>query len=161
MAANGSAGDTAGGDAPPLLDLAFDSGALYILRIEVLALADQAGLADDRAGDVVLAVHELAANVICHGGGKGRLRVWRLAGALHCQIDDGDLITSADSAASLDPFPERPGHGLWVARRVANRMQALSGPRGTRVTLSFELPAAELGERRGACPWRRPRSWPG
>jgi len=123
--------------------MAFDSGALYILRTEVLALAGQAGLPDDRAGDVVLAVHELAANVVCHGGGKGRLRVWHLAGALRCQVDDGDLIASADPAALPDPFPERPGHGLWVARRVASQMQALSGPRGTRVTLIFELPAAE------------------
>jgi anti-sigma regulatory factor (Ser/Thr protein kinase) len=90
-------------------------------------------------------VHELAANVICYGGGKGRLRVWRLAEALHCQVDDGDLIASADPAASLEPLPERPGHGLWVARRVANQMRALSGPRGTRVTLVFELPLAELG----------------
>jgi two-component sensor histidine kinase len=92
---------------------------------------------------VILAVHELAANVVCHGGGKGRLRVWQLAGALHCQVDDGDLIVSADPAALLDPLPELPGHGLWVVRRVANQMQALSGPRGTRVTLIFELPAAE------------------
>jgi anti-sigma regulatory factor (Ser/Thr protein kinase) len=109
----------------------------------VLALAGQAGLSDDRAGDVVLAVHELAANVICHGGGKGRLQAWQLTRALLCQVDDGDLIASADPAASLDPFPELPGHGLWVARRVADQMQALSGPRGTRVTLIFELPAAE------------------
>jgi len=72
------------------------------MRTEVLALASQAGLSDDRAGDVVLAVHELAANVVCHGGGKGRLRVWHLAGALYCQVDDGDLIASADPAASLD-----------------------------------------------------------
>jgi len=143
MAGNGPVSDAAGGDVPPLLDLAFDSGALYIVRTEVLALAGQEGLPDDRAGDVVLAVHELAANVVCHGGGKGRLRVWDLAGALHCQVDDGDLIASADPAALLDPFPELPGHGLWVARRVANQMQALSGPRGTRVTLIFKLPAAE------------------
>ena len=145
MAGNRPVSETAGGGAPPLLDLAFDSGALYILRAEVLALAGQAGLPDDRAGDVALAVHELAANVVCHGGGKGRLRVWQLAGALHCQVDDGDLIASADPAAmlDLDPFPELPGHGLWVVRRVANQMQALSGPRGTRVTLIFELPAAE------------------
>jgi anti-sigma regulatory factor (Ser/Thr protein kinase) len=142
MADSHSVSDMVGGDAP-LLDLAFDSGALYILRAEVLALAGQAGLADDRAGDVVLAVHELAANVICHGGGKGRLRVWHLAGALHCQVDDGDLIASADPAASLDPFPELPGHGLWVARRVASQMQALSSARGTRVTIIFELPASE------------------
>ena len=143
MAGNGPVSDAAGADTPPLLDLAFDSGALYILRTEVLALAGQAGLADDRAGDVVLAVHELAANVVSHGGGKGRLRVWRLAGALHCQVDDGDLIASEDPAALLDPFPELAGHGLWVARRVASQMQALSSARGTRVTIIFELPASE------------------
>jgi anti-sigma regulatory factor (Ser/Thr protein kinase) len=131
------------GGVPVLLDLAFDSGALHVLRADVLAQAGQAGLSDDRAGEVALAVHELAANVICHGGGKGRLRVWRLAGALHCQVDDGDLVASADSAVSLDPFPERPGHGLWVARRVADQMQALSGPHGTRVTLVFKLPATQ------------------
>jgi anti-sigma regulatory factor (Ser/Thr protein kinase) len=141
MAADDFAGDPAGGDAPPLLDLAFDAGTLHILRMEVLTLAGQAGLPDDRAGEAVLAVHELAANVICYGGGKGRLRVWRLAGALHCQVDDGDLIASADPAASLESLPERPGHGLWVARRVANQMRVLSGPRGTRVTLVFELPS--------------------
>src|SRR6266576_1504390 len=124
MAGNWPVSETAGGGAPPLLDLAFDSGPLYILRAEVLALAGQAGLSDDRAGDVVLALHELAANV-------------------HCQVDDGDLIASADPAALLDPFPELPGHGLWVVRRAANQMQTLSDPRGTRVTLIFELPAAE------------------
>ena len=59
------------------------------------------GLPDERAGEVVLAVHELAANVICHGGGKGRLRVWQPAGALHCQVDDGDLIASADPPVLL------------------------------------------------------------
>jgi anti-sigma regulatory factor (Ser/Thr protein kinase) len=143
MSGNGLVSETAGDDAPPLLDLAFDSGALYILRTEALALAGQAGLPHDRAGDVVLAVHELAANVVRHGGGKGRLRIWELTGALHCQVDDGDLIVSADSAASLDPFPELPGHGLWVARRLADQLQAVSGPRGTRVTFIFELPATE------------------
>ena len=107
----------------------------------MLVLASQAGLPDDRAGEVVLAVHELAANAICHGGGKGRLRVWQSAGALHCQVDDGDLIASADPPASRDLFPELPGHGLWVPRRVADRMRTLSGPRGTRVTLIFKLPA--------------------
>jgi anti-sigma regulatory factor (Ser/Thr protein kinase) len=141
MSGSGLVSETAGDDALPLLDLEFDSGALHILRTEALAVAGQAGLPDDRAGDVVLAVHELAANVICHGGGKGRLRVWQLTGALHCQVDDGDLIASADPAALLDPFPELPGHGLWVVRRLADQMQAVSGPRGTRVTFIFELPA--------------------
>jgi len=141
MAVNDPVNGSAGGGSGLLLDLVFDSSALDTLRNEVLALSSQAGLPDDRAVDVILAVHELAANVICHGGGKGRLRVWSLPGTLHCQVDDGDLIASADPAARLDPLPELPGHGLWVARRVTDQMQALSGPHGTRVTLTFELPA--------------------
>jgi hypothetical protein len=64
-----------------------------------------------------------------------------MTGALYCQVDDGGLIASADPAASPDPFPELPGHGLWVTRRLADQMQAVSGPRGTRVTFIFELPA--------------------
>jgi anti-sigma regulatory factor (Ser/Thr protein kinase) len=142
MAGDGPVKEVAGDGVPLLLDLMFGAAALPVLRAEVLVAASRAGLPDGRAGEVVLAVHELAANVICHGGGQGRLRVWQPAGALHCQVDDGDLIASADPAASGDPFPELPGHGLWVARRVANQMRALSGPRGTRVTLIFKLPAA-------------------
>ncbi|HEY2263472.1 MAG TPA: hypothetical protein VGI96_12675 [Streptosporangiaceae bacterium] len=46
-----------------------------------------------------------------------------------------------DSAVWLEPLPVLPGHGLWVARRIADQMQVLSGPRGTRATLIFELPA--------------------
>ncbi len=141
MAGNDPVAAAARGDARPLLDLAFDSSVLGILRSEVLAVSSRAGMPDDRARDVVLAVHELAANVICHGDGKGRLRIWSLAEALHCQVDDGDLIASIDHALRLDPLPELPGHGLWVVRQVANQMEALSGPHGTRVTLTFELPA--------------------
>ena len=65
----------------PVLDQEFDSGNLYALRAAVQAHVDQAGLSEDRASDVVLAVHELAANAIAHGAGHGRLRLWDLAGA--------------------------------------------------------------------------------
>ena len=70
MVDNHPVGEPAGGDVPPLFDLAFDSGALYVLRTEMRACAGQAGLSEDRVADVVLAVHELAANVLSHGGGK-------------------------------------------------------------------------------------------
>jgi len=137
------AGQPADGDVRPVLDLAFDSGVLPVLRAEIRVCAGQAGLPEDRVADVVLAMHELAANAVCHGGGKGRLRVWNLAGALHCQVDDGDLIASGDPAAQPDSLPELPDHGLWVARRVADQMQTLPGPRGTRVTITFVLSASE------------------
>ena len=79
MVDDGPVKEVAGDGVPLLLDLMFGAVALHVLRAEVLVLARQAGLPDERAGEMVLAVHELAANVICHGGGKGRLRSgnWR------------------------------------------------------------------------------------
>jgi anti-sigma regulatory factor (Ser/Thr protein kinase) len=124
----------------PVLDVAFDYAVLDVLRTEVMAHACQAGLSDDRAGDVVLAIHELASNAIRHGAGAGRLRVWNPPGVLRCQVDDG---TAADEAEVASGQPARtslpclPGHGLWVVRKLADQMQVWSGPRGTRVITTF------------------------
>jgi anti-sigma regulatory factor (Ser/Thr protein kinase) len=140
------------GGTVPVLDLAFDSRTLNVLRAEVQALACRAGLGEGRAGDVVLAVHELAANAVRHGAGEGRLRMWSLPGALRCQVDDGDPPASGDpgvnsvsSGSSLDSWQAMPGHGLWVTRRVADQMQLLSGLDGTRATVTFDLPPGGLG----------------
>jgi two-component sensor histidine kinase len=116
------------------------------------ACATHAGFAEDQAEDVVLAVHELAANAVRHGGGAGRLRVWNIAGTLHCQVDDGDLLTSTGqktdydgnaaakpvgfpSQAAVNSLPCEPGRGLWVVQQVADQMQSLSGPAGTSVLI--------------------------
>jgi anti-sigma regulatory factor (Ser/Thr protein kinase) len=149
----------------PVLDLAFDSGTLHALRAGVKAHACEAGLPDARAEDVVLAVHELAANAVNHGAGAGRLRIWKLAGSLHCQVEDGDPLGSghpgepadhadaeaagaadASAPASARPMPSRPGHGLWLVRQVADRMRILSGVRGTRATIAFDLPGRRKGQ---------------
>src|SRR5580704_16283973 len=50
-----------------ILDQAFDEDSLYALRAAVAAHATQAGLAPGRADDLVIAVHELAANAVRHG----------------------------------------------------------------------------------------------
>ena len=39
------------------------------------------------------------------------------------------------------PWPYVNGHGLWVARKVADRMHVRSGPDGTRATVMFTLAA--------------------
>ena len=87
-----------------LLDQEFDSGTLYALRAAVQAHASQAGLPEDRVGEVVLAIHELAANAIAHGAGHGRLRMWEQAGALSCEIVDA----GPDGAGR--PTGPSPGH---------------------------------------------------
>ncbi|MGH3261885.1 MAG: hypothetical protein ACRDNS_07820, partial [Trebonia sp.] len=66
------------------LDCWFDAGTLPGLRKAVLSEAIDAGLPRYRACDVMLAVHELAANAVRHGGGTGHAQLWVADEALHC-----------------------------------------------------------------------------
>jgi anti-sigma regulatory factor (Ser/Thr protein kinase) len=140
------------------LDLTFDSGSLGDVRAAVQEYADQAGMPADRIIDLVLVVHELVANAVRHGAGTGRLRIWSQPDALRCEIaDDGPAARGRearyekpreDPEPDLDldpelanPWPYVNGHGLWVARKVADRMHVRSGPDGTRATVVFTLAA--------------------
>ena len=60
---------------PPGLDLPFDAGSLAALQRATQAHVSQAGMPPDRATDMVIGLHELAANAVRHGAGSGRLRI--------------------------------------------------------------------------------------
>jgi anti-sigma regulatory factor (Ser/Thr protein kinase) len=136
----------------PLLEQEFGSGMLCGLRAAVLAHAVAAGMPEDRAGDVVIAVHELAANAIRHGAGRGRLRMWSRAGSLHCMVEDG-ARPGLPARAGPRPgrqdgegrnvaarWPYEHGHGLWLVRLLADQMSIVSGADGTRAAVRFMLP---------------------
>ena len=148
----------------PILDQAFDAGSLYALRAAVAAHASQAGLPPGRADDLVIAVHELAANAVRHGAGHGRLRIWRSDHALLCEISDDGLPepqeapdaakakakaqdaakAKAPDAAKAQDAPQwrtEPGHGLSLVRQVADHTSLRSGRNGTSATISFALAA--------------------
>jgi anti-sigma regulatory factor (Ser/Thr protein kinase) len=125
------------------LEELFDAGTLPDLRRAVLAEAVAAGLAGDRAGDVVLALHELAANAVCHGGGTGRLWMMVIGGALHCQVSDvgpgGPSQASAPGPDTASPWPLEPGHGLWLVAGIADQVNFVPGRAGSEVTVTFAL----------------------
>ena len=130
----GAAGDPAHGGGL-LLEVEFAAGSLYLLRQAVAA-----GMGEARAQDVVLAVNELASNAIRHGAGRGRLRMWDQDGAVCCQVEDaGRAPRGGRPGAGAGPgaagWPYVHGHGLWVVRLLADQMSAVSGPRGTCVTV--------------------------
>ena len=128
---------------PGVLDQAFAGNSLHMLRSAAAAYASQAGLSPARCDDVVVAVHELAANAVRHGAGYGRLRLWRDQADLYCEIsDEGPARPAADGqAASGDAgsWPVEFGHGLWLVRAVADRTARQSRDGGTAVLISFAI----------------------
>ena len=90
--------------------------------------------------------HELAANSVVHGAGHGRLRLWAADGFLYCQVSDGGRGGTADqpdqvgpSGDGAAPWPVQHGHGLWLVRQVADRVDITPGPAGTTATARFPL----------------------
>lgn len=136
-----------------MLDREFRAATLSALREAVLCCASAAGLSRDRSIDVMLAAHELAANVIRHGSGLGRLRMRVTARALSCQVSDARAAASAGHdeqhqaagpAAVPAPavWPVEHGHGLWLVRKTADQVQVTAGPAGSVVSMIFNLPRA-------------------
>ena len=135
---------------PPALDQAFDGDSLYALRAAVAAHGSQAGLPEGRTRDLVLAVHELAANAVRHGAGQGRLRLWATTEAVRCEVTDGGAAdgpgtdgpgTGSAEAADAALWHVEAGHGLWLVRRIADGASVQSDPSGTVAAVSFRLGA--------------------
>lgn len=128
-----------------MLDQWFDADTLVGLRRAVLAAAVAAGIPHDRANDVVLAVHELAANAVCHGGGTGRLEVQVADGALRCHVSDAGRAATDGPArmaamVAVRPWQLQHGHGLWLVRRLADQLAIAPSATGSQVTAVFTLP---------------------
>lgn len=144
------AGTAADPGAHVILEQGFDGGSLYALRSALAAHASEVGLPPHRVGDLIMAAHELAANAVRHGGGRGWLRLWTRQAMLVCQVSDhgaapgpatrpgsdGERPAQADGSAA--PTAE-PGHGLWLVRQLAEETSLRTGPRGTVATACFRL----------------------
>ncbi|MGX6604406.1 ATP-binding protein [Micromonosporaceae bacterium Da 78-11] len=137
----------AGGDAgptrrrlPPVLDQLFDGGGLVALRSAVSAYAAELGADDRQVDDIVLLAHELASNVVRHGGGEGRLRLWRDGGEIVCRVSDsGPGLTEAGTKGVELPSPRVfGGRGLWIVRRLAT-VRIDTGPDGTTITAAVQI----------------------
>jgi anti-sigma regulatory factor (Ser/Thr protein kinase) len=130
--------------AEPLLETAFGEGELPAVRQRLEAVARGCGLGPDEAYDWVIAVNELMANAIRHGGGSGELRVWR-DGDLWCEVSDAGPGFAAEPylAPRERPMPSpEGGMGLWIAQRMTRGMRIESGPSGSTVRIRTPLPGA-------------------
>src|SRR5881394_4474487 len=140
MEVAGSGQDAAARDGePPALDQAFDGDSLFALRATVAAHGSRAGLSEGRTRDLVLAVHELAANAVRHGAGQGRLRMWATPEGVRCEVIDDGADGTGEEPAEAPVWHVEPGHGLWLVRRIADGASVRSDPSGTVAVVNFRL----------------------
>ncbi len=134
-----AARDCFAGSLPPaprgVTAFAFDTRGLHEVRSWVGRAARRAGLAMDRAADLVAAASELAANSIAHGGGVGVLRTWPQGDGLVVEVEDAGRLTEP-LAGRLRPAPtQNGGRGLWLVNQLCDLVQIRSGAAGTTVRL--------------------------
>jgi anti-sigma regulatory factor (Ser/Thr protein kinase) len=121
------------------LELAFGEGPLEALRWLVGRAAADAGLDETRAADLVLAVHELAANTVRHGGGRGTLRIWREPDTLICEVADTGRLDQP-LAGRERPLAGQPGgRGLWLVNQLCDLAQIRCFPTASVVRLHMRI----------------------
>jgi anti-sigma regulatory factor (Ser/Thr protein kinase) len=115
--------------------LPFNAEMIEAVRRAVERHAVRLGLDGARREDLMLAVNEIAANSVRHGGGFGRLRLWAEENALVCEIRDRGRIEHP-LAGRERPQPGQPGgYGLWLAHQVCDLVQVRTLPEGSVVRL--------------------------
>jgi anti-sigma regulatory factor (Ser/Thr protein kinase) len=129
-----------------LFDRDFDVATIGAVRREVERHSERLGLSDPALYRFVVAVHEIVTNAVRHGGGRGRVRLWREGQRLLCRISDrGGGIPAERRTPGPRPDPGTiGGWGLWLARQGCDMMTVDSGAGGSVVTLVRRLGAGAL-----------------
>ncbi|HEY2174514.1 MAG TPA: ATP-binding protein [Mycobacteriales bacterium] len=110
---------------------------LHAVRALVTGHAARFGLPEERASSFVLAVHEVAANSVQHGGGHGILRLWQDGDLLICEVRDRGVIDPVRFEAAPPPPDQTAGRGLWLARQLCDLVELRAGPTGSVVRLQI------------------------
>jgi anti-sigma regulatory factor (Ser/Thr protein kinase) len=128
----------------PSLEIDFGVGDLPSVRRMVEWEAHYAGLPASRAGDLVLAVNEIATNAVIHGRSPAALRVWTDEAEVVCEVSDaGDGIDDA-LAGQLRPAATGPeGRGIWLTRMMSDAVEIRPNAAGCTVAIHATAPAAE------------------
>jgi anti-sigma regulatory factor (Ser/Thr protein kinase) len=117
-----------------------------VRRAAVLCLSTH-GLPSRQTDDISLAIAEVLANAIEHGGGSGDIAVMYEDRRLHC------VITDYGPGFRKDPYRRRlrrpdplalHGRGLWLTFTLCPTVTVTSSTRGTRVNLIIDLPEPRL-----------------
>lgn len=118
----------------------FDESSLCSMRATLTAHAAALGVAPTRIEQMLIVAGELAINAIRHGGGAGRLRMWRDHNSLHLQvIDHGPGMADPTVGATPPHHKALAGRGMWICRQLATDLDITTGQDGTTITAVINL----------------------
>jgi anti-sigma regulatory factor (Ser/Thr protein kinase) len=142
-----------GDDRVPLLTRDVDFPTLVAVRHAIERCAAEAGLGERDRYLFVVAVNEVTTNAIRHGGGRGRVQLWRDDRGLHCRVVDQGPGIPPGRYGLTRPAPETlGGRGLWLARQGCQALTVDSGAHGSSVTLTVPLERVSNGQSPAAAP---------
>ncbi|AQZ71362.1 anti-sigma regulatory factor [[Actinomadura] parvosata subsp. kistnae] len=128
------------GEPEKFVSLSFDHTNLSAVRGLAAREAIAAGFQGDRLDDIRLAVAELGANSLDHGGGSGVLRVWIEDDRLVCEVSDSGHIT--DPLVGRRPVDPRDAgsRGLLIVNLLSDLVRLHTREGATTVRAYFDLP---------------------
>ncbi|GIJ64529.1 ATP-binding protein [Virgisporangium aurantiacum] len=127
------------GQTPDGLEQRFDATSLVSLRSAVAAHGGALGLSPSKVNDLVLVAHELASNAVRHGGGGGRLRLWRVDGSVFCEVSDVGVGFPFSRPQRLPDLSAPGGRGLWIIVRLVDEMSVESTDEGTTALVEIRV----------------------
>ena len=112
---------------------------LAAIRAVVHGYAVKAGLGEDRAIDLVLAVSEVAANTLRHTDSSGELAIWHGPQEIICEIHDEGRITDPNAGQRRPAADATGGHGLWLVYQVCDLVELRSDATGTTIRMHMRI----------------------
>jgi anti-sigma regulatory factor (Ser/Thr protein kinase) len=114
--------------APPSAEMVpFGPAELATTRYRAKDFGLAAGLSEDRAVDLMLAVGEAAANAIRHGGGAGTLVLWHEPGAVTVEIRDRGRLANPLAGRRRPKAMASGGRGLWLIHQLSDLVELAPG----------------------------------
>jgi anti-sigma regulatory factor (Ser/Thr protein kinase) len=118
---------------------AFEGDDLCDVRAVASGFATRAGLGSERVDDFVLGVHEVAANSVRHGPGRGVLSLWRRPDRLMAEVHDPGSIADPLVGRAEPDLDACSGRGLWIANQLFDLVQIRSNGTGAVVRMQYVI----------------------
>ena len=118
-----------------MLDISEHS--LADVRRWVVDAADAAGLDQERAADLALAVTEAATNTLRHAGGHGEVRRWSQDDRVVCEVHDEGRIRDPLAGRFPAAWDAPHGRGLWLIHQLCDLVQIRSSEAGSVVRMQM------------------------